>query len=118
MPNLTKHLNKCRLVLKRFHFRNRTSNLLNVLTAISFYYFPGGDAQASLAYVLAFATGAEIPPIMGFDTIPTIKFNKETCPTTNTCATILRLPTTYEEYEDFKAKMDFAILNSPCFGQA
>ena len=79
--------------------------------------FPGGDAQASLTDVLAFVTGAERPPILGFDTIPTIVFHQETFPTANTCAIILRLPTTHDEYEEFKSKMDFAILNSPCFGQ-
>ncbi|XP_078361567.1 G2/M phase-specific E3 ubiquitin-protein ligase-like [Oculina patagonica] len=77
-----------------------------------------GDTQASLSDVLAFATGAERQPILGFDTIPTIEFHNEIFPTANTCATILRIPTTHEEYEEFKSKMDFAILNSPCFGQA
>ena len=77
----------------------------------------GGDAQATLGDVLAFATAADVPPTLGFDTIPTISFTDTAFPTANTCSTTLRLPTIYESYDDFKEKMDYSILNSPCFGQ-
>lgn len=65
-----------------------------------------------------FTTGASVPPPMGFETTPTIEFNDGNLPTANTCATTLHLPTIYKEYEVFKEKMDFSILNSPSFGQA
>lgn len=67
---------------------------------------------------MVFVTGAEVPPTLGFDTIPTIYFIEEPFPTANTCGTSLRLPTVYDNYDDFKEKMDYSILNSPCFGQA
>ena len=66
---------------------------------------------------MIFATGANIPPTLGFDTIPTISFTDGGFPTANTCATTLRLPTIHTSYEDFKEKIDYSILNSPCFGQ-
>ena len=83
-----------------------------------FFLFSGRDAQASLQDVLIFVTGAQVPPTLGFDTQPKISFVDEAFPSANTCATTLRLPTIYETYEEFKEKMDYAILNCPCFGQA
>ncbi|XP_068744490.1 G2/M phase-specific E3 ubiquitin-protein ligase-like isoform X2 [Montipora capricornis] len=76
------------------------------------------EAQATLEAVMVFATGADVPPILGFDTIPTISFTDGVFPTSNTCSAIIRLPTIHNTYDDFKEKMDFAILNSPSFGQA
>ncbi|KAK3732455.1 hypothetical protein QZH41_004291 [Actinostola sp. cb2023] len=76
------------------------------------------ETSATLEDVLVFITETSMPPPLGFDTTPTIEFTNGTLPTANTCATTLHLPTVYEEYDLFKAKMDFAILNSPCFGQA
>ena len=70
------------------------------------------NAQASLAEVLVSATGADVPPTLGFTTMPTIAFTDEAFLTANTCATILRLPTALQSYEDFKEKIDFSILNS------
>ena len=62
----------------------------------------GREAQATLEDVVIFATGANIPPTLGFDTIPTISFTDGGFPTANTCATTLRLPTIHTSYEDFK----------------
>ena len=55
--------------------------------------------------------------MLGFDDGPVIAFTDMAFPTANKYATILRLPTVYENYDEFKEKMDFSILNSPCFGQ-
>lgn len=67
---------------------------------------------------MIFATGACVPPPLGFDSLPMIEFTSERLPTANTCSTVVRLPTAYDEYDKFKEVMDFAILNSPCFGKA
>ncbi|CAH3133273.1 unnamed protein product [Porites lobata] len=75
------------------------------------------EAKATLGDVLAFATGADVPPTLGFDTTPTISFVDGAFPTANTCSATIRLPTIHDTYDDFKEKMDFAILNSPSFGQ-
>lgn len=80
--------------------------------------FSGGYAQASLGDVLVFVTGVEVPLTLAFDTIPTIDFRDKLFPTANTCGTSLRSPTLYDNYDDFKEKMDYSILNSPCSGQA
>ena len=71
-----------------------------------------GDAQASLAKVLVFVTGANVRPTLGFATTPTTAncIYRRGFPMANTCATILRLPTGLQSYEDFKEKMDFSIL--------
>ena len=85
---------------------------------LNFFYILGGDAQVSLGDVLSFATGANVPPVLGFDHSPVIAFTDMAFPTANTCAMILRLPTLYDNYDEFKGKMDYGVLNSPCFGQA
>lgn len=86
-------------------------------TVYIFFSFSGREAKATLGDVLAFATGADVPPTLGFDTTPTISFVDGAFPTANTCSATIRLPTIHDTYDDFKEKMDFAILNSPSFGQ-
>ena len=81
-----------------------------------FLYNLGGDARATLGDVLSFATGADVPPVLGFYNSPVIAFTDMAFATANTCATTLRLPTVYGSYDEFKEKMDFSTLNSPCFG--
>ncbi|XP_039598306.1 G2/M phase-specific E3 ubiquitin-protein ligase-like [Polypterus senegalus] len=78
-----------------------------------------GDGDISLGQILAFATGTDYPPALGWTTKPSIEFiySKDLFPTANTCANILRLPTVHNVYEDFKCNLDFAIQNSPGFGQ-
>lgn len=78
------------------------------------------ETGVSLGEILAFATGTDYPPALGWETKPSIEFiySSDLLPTANTCANILRLPTVHKEYEDFKKNMDFAIQNSPGFGQA
>jgi hypothetical protein len=82
------------------------------------YLFLVDEASANLEDVLVFITGANVPPPLGFDSTPTIELTDGNFPTANTCSTTLHLPTVYEEYEVFKGKMDFSILNSPSLGQA
>lgn len=51
---------------------------------------------------------------------PKISFLAENAifPTVSTCAIELKLPTSHVSYEEFKDKMDFAILNLNGFGSA
>ena len=80
--------------------------------------FSDGDSKASLQEVLIFATGASVPPPMGFDNKPSLEFVEGVFPKANTCAPVLYLPLGHHEFNQFKEKMDFGILNSPCFGYA
>ena len=80
--------------------------------------FSDGESQASLSHVLIFSTGANSPPPLGFNNKPTIEFIDGELPKANTCAPTLYLPLGISEFERFKTQMDFAILNSPCFGYA
>lgn len=81
-------------------------------------YISAGASDATLEQVLIFATGAsEIPPV-GFHPSPEVRFWDDVRPRSNTCANVLYLPLKSEDYEDFKAFMDHAILNSPTFGFA
>ena len=82
------------------------------------FLFSDGEAQASLRNVLIFSTGADSPPPIGFENQPTIEFIDRELPKSNTCAPTLYLPLEINEYEKFKAQMDFGILNSPRFGYA
>lgn len=76
-----------------------------------------GNAQATLGDVLSFATGASVPPYLGFESFPVINFTEQRFPSANTCALVLKLPTIFESYDEFKMSMDYGILNSRCFGQ-
>ena len=59
-----------------------------------------------------------MPPPMGFDNTPSLEFVHGEFPKANTCAPVLYLPLGHHEFDHFKEKMDFGILNSPCFGYA
>lgn len=84
---------------------------------LPFYYISDGNAQATLGDVLSFATGASVPPYLGFESFPVISFIEQRFPSANTCALVLKLPTIFESYDEFKMSMDYGILNSRCFGQ-
>ncbi|RXM28883.1 Zona pellucida sperm-binding protein 4 [Acipenser ruthenus] len=99
-----------RFELKTFTFVNQTNGIP----------FNWQETGVSLGEMLAFATGTDYPPALGWETKPSIEFiySSDLFPTANTCANVLRLPTVHKEYEDFKKNMDFAIQSSPGFGQA
>lgn len=79
--------------------------------------FSDPECNATLQDVLVFVTGTDEPPPLGFESALVIEFTDGRFPTANTCGLKLRLPLQHAEYEMFKEAMDFAILNSPCFGQ-
>lgn len=92
---------------------------MNSLFLVCFSY-ADNEAEVSLADVMVFATGASKPPPLGFDQPATVTFLDDmgAFPLANTCVNKIQLPVCYTDYEEFKAKMAFAIKNSPCFGYA
>ena len=68
--------------------------------------------------VLAFFTGAEDIPPLGFETTPGLRFcNSIVFPTASTCALELTLPTKYHDNEEvFREKIIYGMLNHGGFG--
>lgn len=79
-----------------------------------------GDRKlcVTFEYILAFATGAQRIPPIGFSPCPQIQFEQDSpFPTANTCANCLNLPMSYHTYHEFKEKLVMAITNAIGFGQ-
>ncbi|XP_069139550.1 G2/M phase-specific E3 ubiquitin-protein ligase-like isoform X5 [Argopecten irradians] len=77
------------------------------------------ELELNLSEVLAFTTGADSVPLLGFDPSPSITFTE--CgrfPRANTCAMEIALPLNVTPFEEFKESMIFGIKNSPGFGKA
>ena len=71
----------------------------------------------SLGDVLAFFSGSDRIPPLGFDHTPTLCFDEDTVfPKSSTCALSLILPSGYKEYNDFKEKIDYGLKNNGGFG--
>ena len=73
-----------------------------------------------LSNILAFITGADSIPPLGFPTDLVILFNKDEgrlLPTSSTCSLSLTLSIELVEYDLFKRNMDLAVLNAFEFGQ-
>ena len=97
---------------------NDTQQQQKILMYVHINLFSDGDFKASLKEALTFATGASVPPPMGFDNKPLLEFVEGVFPKANTCVPVLYLPLGHHEFNQFKEKMDFGILNSPFFGYA
>ena len=75
-----------------------------------------GEEKISLKMVLAFFTGANTIPPLGYKS-STLNFNANNhYPTASTCAIQLTLPSKYQEYEEFKKQMDTAFSVHGGFG--
>ncbi|XP_039679164.1 G2/M phase-specific E3 ubiquitin-protein ligase-like [Perca fluviatilis] len=81
------------------------------------------EQEGPFGGILAFATGANDIPPLGFFPLPSVVFLHELplrqdrhLPTTNTCINCLQLPV-LNKFEDFKETMDFALKNTQGFGQ-
>ena len=77
------------------------------------YVLTDGDTSLTLGAVLAFATGLQRIPAVGFPIGPRLEFLHEEdgpalFPTANTCSLVLRLPV-YPEYTGFKEAMEEGI---------
>ena len=66
--------------------------------------------------ILAFFTGAEEMPPLGFPHDPVLNFADQPYPTASTCAIQLTLPTNYLEYPPFKSALDLAFVSHGGFG--
>lgn len=67
--------------------------------------------------VLAFVTGTNRPPALGFEDTPELMFtDEERLPTASTCAPSLVLPRNVSGYSEFKKMMSLSILGSHGFG--
>lgn len=78
-----------------------------------------GDIELTLEDLLAFVTGADHPPPLGFLTSPEITFTNQPdriLPTSSTCALVLYLSLHVKEFESFCSGLDEAIISSPGFG--
>ena len=79
----------------------------------------GEDFVINIKTVLAFATGADHPPPMGFPNPPQIMFevaSDRTLPTASTCGPTIYLPLSMSDPDRFCEKMDFAICCAQGFG--
>lgn len=76
------------------------------------------ESKVSLRTVLAFFTGADSIPPLGY-TSALIHFNNTNqYPTASTCAIVLTLPTRHKEYRQFKKQLDVAFTMHGGFGLA
>ncbi|CAI5682048.1 unnamed protein product [Oreochromis niloticus] len=83
------------------------------------------DGTQKLGTILAFATGANTVPPIGFSPQPSIEFlhqepdaqTMSKLPIANTCINCLKLPL-HTSYKDFQENMDFALGNTHGFGIA
>lgn len=78
---------------------------------------------SKLGKILAFATGANVIPPVGFFPRPSIDFLHDHSgtpgrhlPMANTCINCLKLPL-LDTFEDFRESMDFALGNTQGFGR-
>lgn len=73
----------------------------------------------SINQILAFTTGVDTLPALGFDEPLKLRFlhrDDSNFPKANTCSLVLELPVTHNSYEDFKLFMDYGIQNGMVFG--
>ena len=74
------------------------------------------ECKVSLKMVLAFFTGADSIPPLGYKSA-ILHFNPNNhYPTASTCAIQLTLPTKYQSYQEFKKQMDVAFCMHGGFG--
>lgn len=81
------------------------------------------EGTQQLETILAFATGANTVPPIGFSPQPSIEFlhqehdaaSTSKLPIANTCINCLKLPL-HTTYRDFQENMDFALGNTHGFG--
>lgn len=77
------------------------------------------EVTLNLGGLLAFITGADRLPPMGFSDVPLLQFNHDLTfrlPVASTCTPSLTLPTTHNAYEDFKSAMVQGLIEGFGFG--
>ena len=105
---------------KDFIYEAEGITIKHIVTLLLLWLFCT-ECGVSISKIMMFVTGVKRVPPMGFPLKPTISFlpddGMQTFPTASTCSLILRLPLSLVNYEDFKEKMKFAVLNTIGFGQ-
>ena len=105
---------------KDFIYEAEGITIKHIVTLLLLWLFCT-ECGVSISKIMMFVTGVERVPPMGFPLKPTISFlpddGMQTLPTASTCSLILRLPLSLVNYEDFKEKMKFDVLNTIGFGQ-
>ena len=79
----------------------------------------GGTVLLTLGDLLAFVTGADRPPPLGFLYSPEIEFSDDadrTLPWASTCTMVLHLSLHVHEYDLLCCRMDEAIISTNSFG--
>ena len=81
---------------------------------------PAGDFvtfDISFEDILTFVTGCPNEPPVGFNPVPTIKFQSN-CPypRANTCSNTIQLPLEHSSFESFVYFISYGILNTAGFG--
>ena len=94
---------------------------MSVPAVASIHSFEGEQSFVTLRLedLLAFTTGADQIPPLGFDGIAEVHFlheESEILPTACTCAPSISLPTVFETYDSFKAAMVEGIVSGFEFG--
>ena len=94
---------------------------LSAPTVASIHSLEGESSSVTLRLedLLAFTTGADQIPPLGFDGIAQVNFLHEgwqILPTACTCAPSISLPTVHETYDSFKAAMVEEIVSGFGFG--
>uniref|UniRef100_A0A3B5AH40 HECT domain-containing protein n=1 Tax=Stegastes partitus TaxID=144197 RepID=A0A3B5AH40_9TELE len=83
------------------------------ITSVQILYFLDDDSSVTLEESLMFATGVPCIPPAGMDPKPHLQFlTSSKFPMANTYANTLKLPL-LDNYNTFKANMNFGIKNSP-----
>ena len=78
---------------------------------------PNGEIVVTPAHILAFFTGADKIPPLGFNQKATMVFHCEVLATASTCAMELRIPYRYTEYTQFRSSMIESLISNGGFGQ-
>lgn len=78
-----------------------------------------GVIELHLGDLLSFITGADHNPPLGFEVTPEIDFSNDPrrdYPIASTCSNTIYLPLHLTEYENFKNKMDEAMISGHGYG--
>ena len=101
------------LFINQVHNFGILHNSIVVLCIIIPYFHAG---RVTIPLILAFFTGAEQIPPLGFPYDPVLTFADNPYPTASTCAIQLTLPTKYSQYSPFKSALDLAFTSHGGFG--
>ena len=106
-------------------FVDECEGVLNILIihALLWYIYidqevltPDGNTVVTPEHILAFCTGADRIPPLGFCKRATILFTSGVLATSSTCSLVMYLPYCHEEFSVFKTYMIESLLSNGGFG--